>query len=130
MEETTEINNVDTHNIIGMIMDGVGNGLFESGQATKAVKFMMSIDSKAENFIASPKNPKIQEFIAVANARAKDFDSEVIELIGFSVAKKDGSPASRRAIDAIALLFAELPEELRFNGLKRAGHALLARDST
>jgi hypothetical protein len=131
MEKTTEIKRIETHEIIGMIMDGVGNGLFESGQATQAVKFMMSLDSKAENFNAVPEKPEVQSFLDVANAYAEEEDCEVIELRGFSIAKKDGSSASRAQITAMAKLYRELPVDFRFKGFDRAASSLLVmRNST
>ena len=51
-EEHKEIENFDTHKIISMVMDGVGEGYIESYKAIEAVKYLMKLDSKAENFIA------------------------------------------------------------------------------
>jgi hypothetical protein len=131
MEKTTEIKNIETHEIIGMIMDGVGNGLFESGQATQAVKFMMSLDSKAENFNAVPEKPEVQSFLDMVNTYAEEEDCEVIELRGFSIAKKDGSSASRAQITAMAKFYRELPVDFRFKGFDRAASSLLVmRNST
>jgi len=125
MENKTEIKHIETHEIIGMIMDGVGNGLFESGQATQAVKFMMSLDSKAENLVAVPEKPEVQSFLDVANAYAEEEGCEVIELRGFSIANKDGSSASRAQITAMAKFYRNLPAEMRFKGFDRAASSLL-----
>jgi hypothetical protein len=124
-ESTTEIENVNTHKIIGMVMDGVGEGFIESSKAIEAVKYLMSLDSRAENFVAKPEVPEVQTFLDNANAYAKDNGCHIIELRGFSIAKDDGSSADRADISAVAKIYRCLPIDYRFKGFDRAASSLL-----
>lgn len=127
-ENMTEIENFDTHKIISMVMDGVGEGFIESNKAIEAVKYLMKLDSKAENFIAKPEHKEVQSFLDNANAYAKDNGCQLIELRGFSIAKDDGSSATRDDINAVAKIYRCLPVDFRFKGFDRAASALLVLD--
>jgi len=124
-EEHKEIENFDTHKIISMVMDGVGEGYIESHKAIEAVKYLMKLDSKAENFIAKP---EVQTFIDNANAYAKSNGCHIIELRGFSIANDDGSSATRADISAVAKIYRCLPVDFRFKGFDRAASSLLVVD--
>lgn len=131
MMEKTEIRSFKTSEVIEMIMTGVREGSIESIQALKAVKHLMSIDSKqAENFNASAENPLMQEFLDGANAYAREMNCKLIELRAFSVRTNDDTSASREVISGVAKLYRKLTPEMRFLAFDRAGSALLVNKET